>query len=133
MSVKNTKYLFDERKTPENMVSVSQLQTFLSCKKKWEYDYIERLKPRVERSYLTIGKLCHRGMQITMQELWKHPDLTLSELTYCGILAIREMGEKYMEETPMLDEEVPDFEQMRKDAEEIFTPATRPCSILIGL
>jgi hypothetical protein len=34
--MKNTKYLFDENKqTPEGMVSVSQLQTFMNCKKKW--------------------------------------------------------------------------------------------------
>lgn len=121
--MKNTKYLFDEKQTTEHMVSVSQIQTFLSCRNKWKYNYIDNLAPRVERSYLTIGKLCHKGMQEAMQLLWKCPDITLSDLTYVGLIAMRDMGAEYMETTPMLDEEIPDFEQMRKDAAEIFTQA----------
>ena len=36
--MKNTKHLFDEDKqTPEGMVSVSQLQSFMSCGKTLEY------------------------------------------------------------------------------------------------
>ena len=70
--MKNTKYLFDEKeRTPVGMVSVSQLQTFMSCKQKWAYNYLDNLKPRVDRSFLTIGKLCHKGMQIAMQGIWK--------------------------------------------------------------
>ena len=70
--MKDTKYLFDEEtQTPAGMVSVSQLQTYLSCPKKWEYGYIEEITPRVERAFLTIGKLCHKGMQVAMQTLWE--------------------------------------------------------------
>ena len=122
--MKNTKYLFDEGKqTPEGMVSVSQLQTFLSCKKKWEYNYIENITPRVERSYLTIGKLCHKGMQAAMQLLWRNPLTTLEQLTQHGLDAMYNMGEEYMGNTPMLDEEIPDFQQMRNDAASIFEQA----------
>lgn len=121
--MKNTKYLFDERQTPAGMVSVSQLQTFLSCKKKWEYNYIEELTPRVERSYLTIGKLCHKGMQTAMQLLYYHPEATLEKLTETGLRAMEAMGEDYMAITPMLNEEIPDFLQMRLDADEIFAQA----------
>ena len=110
--MKNTKYLFDEKQTTEHMVSVSQIQTFLSCRNKWKYNYIDNLTPRIERSYLTIGKLCHKGMQEAMQLLWKCPDITLSDLTYVGLIAMRDMGAEYMETIPMLDEEIPDFEQM---------------------
>lgn len=122
--MKQTKYLFDEKKmTPEGMVSVSQLQTFMSCKRKWQYNYIENLKPRVERSYLTIGKLCHKGMQTAMQVLWKFPNATLEELTQMGLEAMYNMGEEYMGNTPMLDEEIPDFQQMRTDAANVFAQA----------
>lgn len=122
--MKQTKYLFDESKmTPEGMVSVSQLQTFLSCRKKWEYNYIEGLKPRVERSYLTIGKLCHKGMQTAMQMLWRFPLATLEQLTQVGLDAMYNEGEKYMGEIPMLPEEIPDFQQMRNDAAEVFAQA----------
>lgn len=121
--MKNTKYLFDERQTSEGMISVSQLQTFLSCKKKWEYNYIENITPRVERSYLTIGKLCHKGMQAAMQMLWKFPLSTLEQLTQHGLDAMYNMGEEYMGNTPMLDEEIPDFQIMRNDAACIFAQA----------
>lgn len=122
--MRNTKYLFDENKmTADGCVSVSQLQTFLSCKRKWQYNYIENLKPRVERSYLTIGKLCHKGMQTAMHMLWGFPMASLEQLTQAGLEAMYQEGERYMEITPMLDEELPDFTQMRNDAAEVFAQA----------
>ena len=128
--MKNTKYLYDDRQSPAGMVSVSQLQTFLSCKKKWEYNYIEGLTPRVERSYLTIGKLCHKGMQTVMQELWELQQKELDRVTqwYDDVLnkaleAISNMWKEYMESTPLLDEEIPDIEQMLLDAKSIFVQA----------
>lgn len=122
--MKQTKYLFDENKmTADGCVSVSQLQTFLSCRKKWEYNYIENLKPRVERSYLTIGKLCHKGMQTAMKMLWRYPMATLEQLTQAGLEAMYQEGECYFDEVPMLDEEIPEFQQMRTDAANVFAQA----------
>ena len=123
--MKNTKYLFDETQTTERMVSVSQIQTYLSCRNKWKYNYIDNLTPRIERSYLTIGKLCHKGMQAVMQMLWRLPSSTLDQLTQHGLEAIYNMGEEYMGNTPMLDEEIPEFQQMRTDAASIFEQALR--------
>lgn len=123
--MKNTKYLFNDKKPPKNLVSVSQLQTFLSCKKKWEYGYIEGLTPRVERSYLTIGKLCHRGMQIAMQRLWEHKLSSFDYLLAEALEAIDFMWMDYMENTPLLDEEIPDMDQMLKDAKSIFAQALK--------
>jgi CRISPR/Cas system-associated exonuclease Cas4 (RecB family) len=122
---KNTKFLFDEKQTSKGMVSVSQIQTFLSCRNKWKYNYIDNLTPRMERSYLTIGKLCHKGMQAVMQMLWRFPSSTLEQLTQHGLEAMYNMGEEYMGNTPMLDEEIPDFLQMRADALAIFAQALR--------
>lgn len=120
--MRNTKYLFDENKqTPEGMVSVSQLQTFLSCRKKWEYNYIERLKPRVDRSYLTIGKLCHKGMQTAMQRLWCCEGWNAAMSS--GVGAIREEWTEFMNETPLLNEEICDMEQMFSDAVAVFRQA----------
>lgn len=133
--MKQTKYLFDTKKmTPEGMVSVSQLQTFLSCRKKWEYNYIENIKPRVERSYLTIGKLCHKGMQAAMQALWYTESQVYDGETFDamaeysnwlneGIGAIREEYDKYICNTDLLDEEMPDMEQMLHDAVSVFIQA----------
>ena len=131
--MKQTKYIFDENKmTADGCVSVSQLQTFLSCKRKWQYNYIENLKPRVERSYLTIGKLCHKGMQIAMQELWKDQkaglDTTLGGGLFeswlnSGVKAMQEEYDEYCVTTPHLEEEIPEFEQLWDDAESVFRQA----------
>lgn len=119
--MKNTKYLFDEKQSPEGMVSVSQIQTFLSCKKKWEYNYIENLKPRVERSYLTIGKLCHKGMQTAMHYMWKGDRWEVAMNN--GIVALNDEWRDYMETVPMLDEEIPDMNRMHEDAISVFSQA----------
>ena len=126
--MKSTKYLFDEGKmTPEGMVSVSQIQTFLSCKKKWEYDYVECIRPRVERPYLTIGKLCHKGMQKIMQDLWtcNHYDWkpNYADIKDNGLFAIEKEWKEYMDTTDLLNEELPDFEQLLVDAKSVFTQA----------
>lgn len=131
--MRNTKYLFDENKmTTDGCVSVSQLQTFLSCKRKWQYNYIENLKPRVERSYLTIGKLCHKGMQVAMQNLWKDQkaglDTTLEGGLFrswlnSGIQAMYDEWDYYMEMTEFLDEELTEINQTIADAESVFSQA----------
>ena len=120
--MKNTKYLFDKSKmTPENMISVSQLQTFLSCRKKWEYNYINNIKPRVDKAYLTIGKLCHVGMQAAMQSIWKGDKWEVA--MKCGIVAVNNEWKKYMEITPLLDEEIPDMNSLQDDALSVFCQA----------
>lgn len=117
-------YLFDESMSPEGMISVSQLQTFLSCRKKWEYNYIQNLKPRVERSYLTIGKLCHRGMQVAMQTAWSEKKIgRWQDWRDKGLEAMQKMWDLYMYETPLLSEELPDMEQMIDDAKSVFEQA----------
>lgn len=132
--MKNTKYLFNESKqTLEGMVSVSQLQTYLSCKKKWEYNYIEKLTPKVDRPYLTIGKLCHKGMQVAMQSAWKDQQNELCKDYYTtnrwrewlknGLEAMKQEVADYILNTPLLNEEMPDIDRMYADAREIFAQA----------
>lgn len=126
--MKKTSCLFNEKtQTPEGMVSVSQLQTFMSCPKKWEYNYIDKLKPRVERAYLTIGKLCHVGMQVVMEYKWA-VDRGLRDRDRHGLLweGLQAMGAKwceYVQSTPLRDEEIPELEQMLDDARSVFEQA----------
>lgn len=125
--MKNTKFLFNEAQSPEGMVSVSQLQTFLSCAKKWSYNYIDNLTPRVDRTYLTIGKLCHRGMQVAMTTMWIYRDSGVQDEWKLamddGVDAIGDEWKEYMNSVPLLDEEVPDMEQMYQDALSVFRQA----------
>lgn len=133
--MRNTRYLFDEQKqTPAGMVSVSQLQTFMSCRKKWAYNYIDDITPRIERAYLTVGKLCHKGMQVAMQDMWSMQQEGIDtsydsgEWVFArdyGIDAMAAVWREYMDGTPILVEEIPDFEQMREDAIDVFTQAFR--------
>lgn len=121
--MKDTKFLFDESKTPEGMISVSQIQTYLSCPKKWAYNYIDNITPRVDRAYLTIGKLCHKGMQVAMRLLWRCPDSTFDQLLQAGLEAMYNEGEAYVDGVDLLPEELPDIQQMRNDAAEVFAQA----------
>lgn len=119
--MKQTKCLYDERVAPEGMISVSQLQTFLSCRKKWEYDYIENLRPRIERIYLTIGRLCHKGMQTAMMSMWQGDRWEIAQKR--GIVAINDQWREYMESTPLLGEEIPYMDNMHDDAISVFCQA----------
>lgn len=121
--MKNTKYLSPETTPKSQLVSVSQLQSFMSCKKKWKYGYIDNLTPRVDRTYLTIGKLCHKGMQAAMQELWRKPNVSFNQLLQCGALAMYDEGEAYVDSTDLLPEELPEIQQMRNDALKVFSQA----------
>lgn len=125
--MKNTKYLFPEGTTPEGMVSVSQLMTHMSCPKKWEYNYIENLKPRVERPFLTVGKLCHKGMQTAMNEMWvdQRVDTPMGFYTWMemGIRAMEREWQEYVNNNLFLVEEMLEQEQILSDAVSVFSQA----------
>lgn len=124
---KKTKFLWDDAKhTSAGMVSVSQLQTFMSCPKKWEYGYVEEITPRIERPYLSVGKLCHKGMQEAMRYKWEHE----RELGYCreralnvALVAMLMEWEDYMDSVPILPEERSDFDKILSDASSVFQQA----------
>lgn len=127
---KNTKYLFPDGVSTEGMVSVSQLQTFMSCPKKWAYNYVENLTPRVERPYLSIGKLCHKGMETTMRYKWEHSvdgentfDFNEEEMLEAALLAMQEEWGEYMNSNCFLQEELPAQEQTLADAIRVFKQA----------
>lgn len=131
--MKNTKFLFPEGKTTDGMVSVSQLMTHMSCPKKWEYNYIEKLMPRVERPFLTVGKLCHKGMQVAMRMWWEYNQMVTpipvpmyelcSACKASGIDAMHEEWEDYIHSVEYLPEELPEFEKMLNDAISVFSQA----------
>lgn len=126
--MKKTKCLFNEKThSPKGMVSVSQLQTFMSCPKKWEYNYIIGLKPRIERAYLTIGKLCHIGMQTAMTLKWQidrgATHHNTFDMLHLALLSMDLEWDNYVKSVDLLDEEIPDLEQVLVDAKSVFTQA----------
>lgn len=48
--------------TEELRLSVSKTKTFLDCKKKFEFVYVQKL-PRKEFEYHTFGKFCHKVLE----------------------------------------------------------------------
>lgn len=115
---------------PAELVSVSQVQQFMSCRKRWDYGYREGLRPRVERPYLTVGKLCHLGMQVAMNSKWgsqrlDHEERGMDQLADIGEAAIRQEFSDYMGRVQFLDEEVPAQGQLLEDAVEVFRRALR--------
>lgn len=130
--MKNTKFLFGEDQTPEGMVSVSQLMTHMSCPKKWEYNYIENLTPRVERPFLTVGKLCHKGMQVAIMDAWKDQQAGLDTSHESGlygawrdqgITAMEKEWDEYIHSNAFLAEEILEQEQLLEDAISVFSQA----------
>ena len=132
--MRNNRFLFDEtRQSPAGMVSVSQLQSFMSCPKKWEYGYVENLTPRVERPYLGVGKLCHKGMQEAMYVIWHaytvfgasmhdRPQIYVNAKAV-GLDAMDKMWKEHMDSNAYLEEEIPEQEQMLVDARAVFDQA----------
>lgn len=129
---KNTKCLFPDGASTEGMVSVSQLQTFMSCPKKWAYNYVENLTPRVERPYLSIGKLCHKGMETAMQYKWEYSidgentfDFNEERMLEIALFAMRKEWNGYMDSNCFLQEELPAQEHILTDAIQVFEQAFR--------
>lgn len=118
---------YEDSMTPEGMVSVSQIGTFLACRRRWHYAYREGLRQRRERDYLTVGKLCHAGMEAAMRSRWLHAqdgdDPTLEHLTQQGEMAIHLMWDEYMAVTDFLDEELPEQRELLDRALDVFEEA----------
>lgn len=106
------------------LVSVSQLQTLMACPKKWGYGYLEGLHPRVERPYLTIGKLCHLGMQTAMEARWEGSG-DVDQMERSGLYQIDMAWNEFIESVPFLDEEMPVQEDLLRDARSVFSQALR--------
>nr|DAO63031.1 MAG TPA: PD-(D/E)XK nuclease superfamily protein [Caudoviricetes sp.] len=124
--MKNTKGLFPEGINTDGMVSVSQLQTFMSCPKKWAYNYIENLTPRIERPFLSVGKLCHKGMETAMRYIWEHDhdfNFKLTDAMNTAILAIDREWAEYISSHCFLEEEMPEQQQILADAQSVFEQA----------
>lgn len=121
--MKKTKYLYPVGVEPDGMISASQIQSYMSCPRKWKYSYIDKLSPRVERSYLTIGKLCHKGMESMMRARWEDNNASVEQLVGVGVNAIKDMWEEYMCNTPMLPEETADQNELMDNAVNVFSQA----------
>lgn len=118
------KYLFDEKKDKNKlMLSASQILQFLKCRKAWHYSYKQNLTTRVERPYLTIGKLCHIGMQYAFREKYRQDITDNYNEASCiciGKHKILKEFNKHLSENCFLEEEIPALRQLEYDSEIIF-------------
>lgn len=123
----DTPCLYPEGASPEYMMSVTQISARLSCGRRWEYGYRDGIRQRRERDYLTMGKLCHAGMEAAMRERWgcamdgEDPDL--DRLVRAGRAAINDTWDGYMEVTDFLPEEVPEQRELLTRALGVFEEA----------
>ena len=124
---RDTPCLFPKGQSVEGMVSVTQMQQYMSCPHRWSLGYVEGLRPKVEREYLTIGKLCHAGFEATMRAKWgsdrDRVRRTVSELASVGESEIRSRFNEYMGRVQFLDEEVPAQDALLHDAVDVFSQA----------
>jgi CRISPR/Cas system-associated exonuclease Cas4 (RecB family) len=125
--IHDTPCMFYDEMTPEGMVSASQIRTFLSCRRRWQYAYRNGLRQRRERDYLTVGKLCHAGMEAAMRARWFRDrdgdQCDLKYLQWIGRMAIQDMWADYMRVTDFMDEEIPEQEELLDRAIDVFSEA----------
>lgn len=132
--LRDTKFLFDEETmTADGMVSVSQIQQWLRCPRAWQYGYAEGLSPRVDRPYLTVGRLCHRGFEAAMIMSWLADHAgedgtyraTLDGMLEAGRSAVRKGWDDYMGTVEFDGEEITVQEDLLEDALTVFEQALR--------
>lgn len=124
----DTPCLFRDDSPPSGvLVSATQMGSFLACRRRWEYGYLDGLRGRREREYLTVGKLCHAGMEAAMRERWRieHEGLAApsGHLARRGMDAVRKMWDDYMAATDFLDEELPGQRDLLARAMDVFDEA----------
>lgn len=110
----NSKYIRKPEEEIPDALSVSQLQTFLRCRKSWYYGYVERIKAKREAVYLSKGKLAHVGMASAwnLRDTWGPLTSTESMLTQ-GFRAIDLEAEGLYAEIKKADED--DYDKELED------------------
>lgn len=102
------------------MVSCTQLQAYLSCPRRWSYSYVEGLRPRTERPYLTVGRLIHSGFEAAMR-LRADGCEDVEAMVNAGLLAIKEETEECALEFD--DQRVEVLSDAAREACEVFCEA----------
>ena len=125
MSTKSRKpFIFVNHDDKIDALSFSQIASFLRCRKQWEYNYLQKLSPRVEHHSLTIGKLAH----ICMAAYWRTKAYNGNKPTSenWGIDAIRTAvvdSMVIMEDGDPLEQDF--YEEISSQAEEVYLRALR--------
>lgn len=114
--------LFDENPV-QNALSISQMQTFLRCRKQWEYSYIYRIMPRIDRPKMTTGKIIHSAFASAWLQKAVKPSVELEEMLETGRAKIREEFAEYMNSILYLEEEEESLREIETVALEVFNRA----------
>lgn len=126
--MKNTKYLCNQNRHIPGAISASQIMSMMGCEMKWKYNYVDELSPRIDRPCLTIGKLCHKGMECAMEYKWSHETVnnTVADNEQCiqaGITGMHSEFDTYMNSYEFLDEEIPGQTDIFYNAINVFITA----------
>lgn len=122
-SKKALKHQFQPHHDQPGLVSISQVQQMMKCPKSWAFNYLEKITPRVERPYLTVGKLCHAGMAAAWNERFRQQTVGADDIPgiyKAGAEAILADFRAYMEANDFLPEEIPEQEANKSSALHIF-------------
>ena len=101
-------------------LSISQMQTFLRCRRQWQYIYKDGILPRVERTKITTGKLIHAGFAAAWDFKVKNPESTINQWLTAGRNKIQSEFDEYMVTIEYLDEELQMFNDVKSAALEVF-------------
>lgn len=58
----------EDRKTPSGSISTSRIECYLTCRKKWDYKYNQKIEKNIDvyRDSLHIGSLVHEALEIIL-------------------------------------------------------------------
>lgn len=119
-----TNYIAKEEVT--GALSISQIKTFLMCRKQWEYVYKMNLSPRIDHASLTIGKLAHEAMAGAWKAKIANGEIDLNGMANAGVAALNVAYQKFIDKFPTMegdDSLNKAFDSQRDTAVEIFRRA----------
>lgn len=126
---KARRYVYNpEKHDKPNLVSISQIQQYMKCPKAWNFSYTDKIVKRVEKKYLSIGKICHAAMAASWEERFRQQNTGESDypkILNSGLEALDNEYNKYLEEA---DPEYLDYEELdiiHNDSIEIFKMALK--------
>lgn len=102
MDPKN-KYIVPKGQEITGALSISQIGTWLRCRKQWAYAYIEKIKPRIDRPAMSIGSMGHQAFAAAW--LAKIAGADISKMIALGNIAIEDYYTEYLGRIAYLEEE----------------------------
>jgi len=93
----NLKEANDKRDRKDHLLylSHSEMSSFATCRQRWNFEYVQKIKPRAERVYFYIGRLLHIAVEYQLYCHYYNYAATCTEIKavflYFAVVALAEI------------------------------------------